>query len=474
MSTAFVAQFIIGLLGSANPGFWFDEAASLSIAKRSVPDIMRLLANKDAVNGLYYLFLHPWIALFGQSELSVRSLSALALAVAAAGFALLAQRFGLGWPATTAFLVCPGLSWCATEARGVAFSVAAVVWSFVLLQRAVESERWLIDFISFGVVLGLAICFQLYAAALLPVHALLVWFSGTWRKHYWHLITSWVVGFVVSSPVIIFGFWQRGQVSWIHNTPAGVLKQIRQMQVFRGQVLNISARTGDIQRIVCYAAWAFVIVGIFFILKSGVRSALANSCGVGAAWFAIPTLLVALPTLIPGFDLDIYQLRYLTFATPGFCLLFAAAWNAVPGRRLIASCIAGLLAMGCVPTLVAQRQPNAKESLRATAEAAAGCDTVVFTNTIARSVLVSYPDSFRNCTDIEAGFSAASANAYWDLSRDEEYLGQGAHGSTAVLYRSAAPEELVNAGQALSALGCTATADSFVAPRVSIAIWQCP
>jgi mannosyltransferase len=59
----------------------WDEGATLAIATRSVPQIMEQAGNLDAVLAPYYLFMHFWISVFGDSVLAMRMPSILAMAV---------------------------------------------------------------------------------------------------------------------------------------------------------------------------------------------------------------------------------------------------------------------------------------------------------------------------------------------------------------------------------------------------------
>ncbi|GAF42862.1 hypothetical protein [Rhodococcus wratislaviensis] len=43
---------------SWSPSFWHDEAATVSVAGRDIPDMVRLLFDVDAVHGAYYLGMH--------------------------------------------------------------------------------------------------------------------------------------------------------------------------------------------------------------------------------------------------------------------------------------------------------------------------------------------------------------------------------------------------------------------------------
>ncbi len=82
----------LALAGSWNVSLWTDEAATIAGARRTLPELWLMLQNVDAVHGLYYLLMHFWIDLFGQSALSLRMPSALAIGAGTAGVYVLARR----------------------------------------------------------------------------------------------------------------------------------------------------------------------------------------------------------------------------------------------------------------------------------------------------------------------------------------------------------------------------------------------
>jgi len=74
--------FLIGVetrfVGLADRSLWVDEAYSVTVARTPVAVIVQFLrGNHDTHPPLYYVLLHAWIHLFGESEIAVRSLSAL-------------------------------------------------------------------------------------------------------------------------------------------------------------------------------------------------------------------------------------------------------------------------------------------------------------------------------------------------------------------------------------------------------------
>jgi hypothetical protein len=140
---------------------WLDEALSVNIAKLPVGEIPGAL-KRDGAPPLYYVLLHFWIRLFGDSDAAVRSLSGICSLLALVGLFFLVRRI---WGAETAFIATGILaasafaSYYATESRMYALVMLLVVllgWAIALL---VERP-------SFLRALGLA----LMGAALLYTH----------------------------------------------------------------------------------------------------------------------------------------------------------------------------------------------------------------------------------------------------------------------------------------------------------------
>ena len=73
MSLVFIAA-VVRIVGLGLDSLWFDEAFSVRIAQLGLSDIVSLAA-KDVHPPLYYLLLHFWTTLFGQTENAVRMLS---------------------------------------------------------------------------------------------------------------------------------------------------------------------------------------------------------------------------------------------------------------------------------------------------------------------------------------------------------------------------------------------------------------
>ncbi|WP_224284447.1 glycosyltransferase family 39 protein [Streptomyces sp. LS1784] len=141
-----VAMLAVGGYRLGTPDLWRDEIATWTVATRSLGDLLRLLQHIDASNGAYYLLMHCWTAVFGDSTVSLRIPSVLAMAGAAALVALTAERlFGSRVAAVAAGLllaVPPEISRYAQEARSYALVTCAIAAASYFLLRALERPTW--------------------------------------------------------------------------------------------------------------------------------------------------------------------------------------------------------------------------------------------------------------------------------------------------------------------------------------------
>jgi 4-amino-4-deoxy-L-arabinose transferase-like glycosyltransferase len=149
--------------------FWLDEAASFDFASRPLAAIFSL---SDHHPPLYYLSLHYWIAGFGDSEESMRALSAvLGVLAVALVFTLGEQLFGprAGLLAALVAALSPFWVWYAQEARMYAMVVFFALLSANCLVRAIRSSKpgWWLGYVA-------ATALLLYAD-----HAGLWWFLAT-------------------------------------------------------------------------------------------------------------------------------------------------------------------------------------------------------------------------------------------------------------------------------------------------------
>jgi mannosyltransferase len=129
-------------------GFWIDEGLSVGISHRPLADIPGVL-RQDGSPPLYYVLLHLWMAVFGESEAATRALSLLCatLAIPVAFWAARAL-FGTaaGWMAAVLAATNPFLTQYAQETRMYALVallglVACGAFGRAFLLDATEAQR---------------------------------------------------------------------------------------------------------------------------------------------------------------------------------------------------------------------------------------------------------------------------------------------------------------------------------------------
>ncbi|MER8161763.1 glycosyltransferase family 39 protein [Streptomyces sp. NPDC094472] len=128
----------LGLWGLDRGTMWRDESATYQMARRTLPQIRDALGTVDAVHGLYYLLMHPLLALH-PSEVTMRLPSVLAAVattalVAALGCRLARPRVGL-W-AGLLYAATPVVTHYAQEGRSYALVAAGAAWATYLLVGA--------------------------------------------------------------------------------------------------------------------------------------------------------------------------------------------------------------------------------------------------------------------------------------------------------------------------------------------------
>ncbi len=122
---ALLALSLLVRSGALDTGFWIDEGLSVGIADRPLLDIPGIL-RQDGSPPLYYLLLHGWMAVAGDSETAVHALSlVLALLCVPAGWWALRDSFvpRASWAAAILLALNPFLTSYAQEARMYALVV---------------------------------------------------------------------------------------------------------------------------------------------------------------------------------------------------------------------------------------------------------------------------------------------------------------------------------------------------------------
>ena len=126
---------------------WADEAFSIAMARHSVAEIAARTAAEDTTPPLYYLVLHAWGSMFGDSPAAAR-MPSVVTGVLAVVFVYLAGVPLIGRPAALVAAVIHALSpflvAYSQEARQYSLLSCASAASFAALIRLLRGHRWAI------------------------------------------------------------------------------------------------------------------------------------------------------------------------------------------------------------------------------------------------------------------------------------------------------------------------------------------
>ena len=414
--------WVLSAAGSWNASLWTDEAATISAARRTLPELWAMVQNIDAVHGLYYLFMHFWVGLFGESAFVLRLPSAFAIAAAAAGVFLMGRTLGgraLGLAGAAVFAVLPRITWAGMEARPYAFTATAGVWLTIVLMVALRrrTARW---WLAYSGLAAIAIGINLYVVFILASHGLTVL---ALRRTGWRTRITWALaaalGALVSAPVVYLSAMQGGQ---LNDDELGLSRWLRNVVV--NQWFLGDTPTGGSPQTGAAGLWkisAVLLAGVcglvmIYALVVVLRTRSEGSKRNYLAWI-IPQ--IALPTSVIGlysvFVHPMYSPRYLTLSAPAVAILLGAGmiWLRPAWLRAGAGIALILLAL---PVYVSQREVNAKSGADWSAVAGhiqkhkATSDAVYFSPRYPpegdrvlltlRRIAVAYPGAFSGLRDL--------------------------------------------------------------------------
>ncbi|MEV0742078.1 glycosyltransferase family 39 protein [Streptomyces sp. NPDC050549] len=324
----------LGLWGLDRGGMWGDEGVTFLVARRTVPQIWRLLHGVDAVHGLYYLLMHAVLAVRpGEVALrlpSVCGAAATAGLVAALGVRLARPRVGL-W-AGLLYAITPLIGHYAQEGRSYAIVAAGVAGATLLLVRALEGRSWW----PYGTVLAVTFLLHEFAVLVLCAHALTLGAARVPRAVWagWGRAAGAAVGILL--PLVWVSQRQSGQVAWLRVPDRDTTERLA-----RGFLAV--APTG----VVFWTSVLLILLGL----------------GAGRlASVALPLLVVPPVILLTVSQFrPLFHERYVLYALAGAPLLVAAGADwlvGVVGRLWLGSLLRPEVAHGAGRVAVAERRPQ--------------------------------------------------------------------------------------------------------------------
>jgi mannosyltransferase len=336
------AAVAIRLYHLGKPSLEIDEATSYRIATMPWDALWRFLPTRETNRGLYYLFLRPWVAVFGYSEAALRMPSVLASSVTvalvyAAGKRLFGKNAGV--LAALLFALSPVSIMWARDTTAYAFEMMFVTAGLLFLLRALERPTagnlagWVLSLLL--AVFAHAIAITAVAAQVLPL-AVLDRRQVPWRR----LLTATAILLGLMVPVMGWMMYTNighDLVAWIKQ-----LSWLGLGQALYGLVNGLTESESSGQ--MTAAAYAVgLMLGFVATVRAWDRSRAE----------AMPFLLAASGVVLPlaqlvavSFIKPTLYFRFLIFCVPSLCL-FVAGGLAATRMRSIATFAFGALAIAC-------------------------------------------------------------------------------------------------------------------------------
>ncbi|WP_432985938.1 glycosyltransferase family 39 protein [Dactylosporangium sp. CA-233914] len=306
-----VAAVVAGSILPAGRHLWQDEYVTAYASRLTWPQLGHLLQHIDIVHGLYYVFMHLWVQIFGASTLALRAPSIIAMGVAAGALAVLGRRLvdtTTGVLAGLLLAVVPSVSRYAQEARSYAWVSVLVLLTTLGLTSALRdprTRRWVL----YGT--GLVALTYLHFVALLvvPAHALLVWrLKGGGRRALRPWALAVLIPAALAAPMAFLAKGQDAQVAWIG-------RDSQKVSDFPTTLFGDHA-----------VAWTMMIAGAYGAVA--LWQAYREVVPALLAWALVPPVVTwaVFPVI------HVFLAKYVLFTLPAWALLVAAA-VVVPLRR---------------------------------------------------------------------------------------------------------------------------------------------
>jgi mannosyltransferase len=275
-------------------GFWFDEGNTAQDVHFTLGQMLTLVKHYESTPPLYYGVAWVWSRVLGDTELGLRSLSALVglLAVPmafAAATKLVSRRAGLIAAALVAFN--PYLIWYSQEAR--AYSLAVLLTAASLLAFAYARSDPSRRHMAFWVIAsGLALTTEYYSFLVILPEALWLLYLHRRRRAVWASMAALAVW---GAPLLWFAISQNGtgHASWIAPIPLGprLGQIIPQFLVgYGGPTLSVLQRVAE----------AAALIGLVLLFTRTERPARSGALLAGA--IAVIGLIVNLILIAGGLD----------------------------------------------------------------------------------------------------------------------------------------------------------------------------
>jgi uncharacterized membrane protein len=319
---------------------WLDEALTVNISRLPLSQ-MHAALKQDGAPPLYYVLLHFWTAIFGTSNVAVRSLSAGFMTGTVIAIWFAGRRFAGtrgAWIAAGLTFASPYAIRYATETRMYSLEMLLVASGLLAFQRAMEKPS-LERLALVSVIVALLIYNQYWAFYLLVVVVgLLLWFAwrGPERDAACRVIAAVAIGLLAFLPWVPTFLYQRAHT----GTPWGiaVLPGIPFGYTLRDFSGGASGSAADLQEgwVLFFVLLPMLLLGIFGRpiddrrMEIDVR--VPRETRVMAILFGVGLVVALTLNYLAG---GAFQTRYSAIVFPFFILLVARGFTLLTDPRIL-------------------------------------------------------------------------------------------------------------------------------------------
>ncbi len=315
-----VIGFIVRWIDIAKSSIWHDEGYTMMLVPQAVGQIISR-TGRDVLPPLYYVALHFWLLIFGNTPATARGMSLMFSLVCAVGVYYLANYlFDRRVAVVSAWLAAlgPFLVRYSQEARMYSMTAALLTWGTYCFVRALEENRWR-WWIGYAALMTAGLYTHYYTIFVLLLHAIYALLKTDWKKKKQGLL-NWRIYAAVAAIGALF-------VPWV---PVAYRQFTRVQAAYWIGPVNIKTIPGTIYQFLVYRAfgpapsWFHLVSLLLLALVSAwlfMKAKTSDRLNVAfvTAYAFLPMLLVFVLSL----KRPIYQDRYFVFAGAVFAIWLA-------------------------------------------------------------------------------------------------------------------------------------------------------
>ncbi len=379
---AATAVLIVAMAGGlvlrfyAGTPLWLDEALSVNIARLplgEIPGALRL----DGHPPLYYVLLHGWIELFGESDGAVRALSAVFSIATVPMLWIVARRRGsrVAWVAAGLLAASPFAIRYATEARMYSLVMLLVVVGWYAVDLAIERPSP-VRLVGVGVTTALLLYTHYWSLFFLAAVGLVL----AWAAIRGRVSSAWKVMVAMAVGGLAFIPWLPSFLTQLRHTGTPWGEASRPADFVWLSAVDFAGGPFSEPQLAAALLLALVVIGLFGRADPDpallVLERRPDAASIGPAAVAIATLAVAWAASM--LSSSTFQPRYASYVLPIVVVIVATGLLRI-GPRWVALTLAVTLIgagwIGVIDGLLGDR--TQAEQIAARIDAGAGRDDVV-------------------------------------------------------------------------------------------------